>query len=205
MPASSRRSPSEASVPAVSPLAPFVARPPPATARTPPPRRGTWPTRRSRARTDTVDRWCDRHGVVRLPQLPHKPEHNPWVERGHLELKQESGIGKGVVIDSVVDATCDLVRAVLRVDGNVPRTMRGGKTAWEAYRDLPEGEVLADREAFREEAACAMEAAVPESNGWRARRLAQREAVLRTMERLGLITRTRGRAPKGPEKPAGVS
>jgi len=59
------------------------------------------------------------------------------------------------VIDSVVDATCDLVRAVLCVDGNVPRTTRGGKTAWEAYRALPAAEALAHREAFRREAACA--------------------------------------------------
>ncbi len=69
---------------------------------------------------------------------------------------------------------------------------------------LSYGALLVDRRASYEAAACAIREAVPSSHSWRARRLAEREAVLHTMERFGLITRTRGCASRQPREPAGV-
>jgi hypothetical protein len=153
---------------------------------------------------DEVDDWCTQHGVVRLWNLPHTPKHNPWVEHGNGELKAESGLGKGVVIDCLEDATCALVCAIERLDGHRPRATRGGLTAWQAYRALPPAESLVDRATFLDAVACALQEPVPGCNSWRARRLAEREAVLRTMERFELITRTRGCASRATKKPEGV-
>lgn len=33
--------------------------------------------------------WCERHRVVILRNLPHTPEHNPWIEHGFGELKAQ--------------------------------------------------------------------------------------------------------------------
>jgi hypothetical protein len=152
-----------------------------------------------------VERWCERHGVTRLWNLPRTPEHNPWVEHGHGELKGACGLGKGVVLDSTLDAARRLAGAAERLDRYRPRPSRGWRTAREAYRDLAPASALVDRQAFRRAVACAIEDAVRGCDQPRARRLAEREAVLETMERFGLITRTRGRAIRTLRKPEGVS
>lgn len=152
-----------------------------------------------------VDAWCERHGVVRLRNLPYTPQHNPWVEHGNRELKQESGLGKGVALDSKEVALSVLIEAVERIDTRIPRATRGWRTAREAYAELPAGHALIDRQGFLNDAHCAIERALQDCTSSRARRLAEREAVLGTMERCELITRTRGRATKRPQKPEGVS
>jgi len=57
------------------------------------------------------------------------------------------------------------------------------------------------REAFFHEARAAAEVAVGGIDGARARRLAQREAVFRSLESRGLIRRTRGGLPLPSPKP----
>ena len=152
-----------------------------------------------------VDTWCQRQGVVRLWNLPHTPEHNPWVEHGNAELKAESGLGKGVVLGSVLDVAGALIEAVKRIDTRRPRATRGWRTARQVYCELPAAGSLVDRKRFVIDAACAIKGALQDCTSSRERRLAEREAVLREMERFGLITRTRGCVPNLPEKPEGVS
>jgi hypothetical protein len=67
-----------------------------------------------------LERWCQRHGVTRLWNLPRTPEHNPWIEHGHGELKGACGLGKGAVLDSHVDAARRLAGAAERLDRHRP-------------------------------------------------------------------------------------
>jgi hypothetical protein len=115
-----------------------------------------------------LERWCERHGVTRLWNLPRTPEHNPWVEHGHGELKGECGLGKGAVLDSHVDAARRLAGAAERLDRHRPRPSRGGRTAREAYRDLPPASALVDRQAAPTLVLAAWPSARPCSRPWNA-------------------------------------
>ena len=149
--------------------------------------------------------WCAKHDVVHLWSLPHTPEHNPWVEHGNRELKAEAGLGRGVELESTVDAAGALIDAAIRIDTQRPRATRAWKTPRQAYCDLPPAEALVDRRCFVIAATCAIRTALQDCTSTRERRLAEREAILATMERLQLVTRTRGCTPKRPVKPEGVS
>jgi len=72
-----------------------------------------------------VARWLAEHQVVHLRNVPHTPKHNPWVERGHRELKEEAALGKGVELESAGQAARALVRARERIDGHRPVATRG--------------------------------------------------------------------------------
>ncbi len=43
--------------------------------------------------------WAATNAVVILKSLPHTPEHNAWVERGHRELKEDAELGKGTHLE----------------------------------------------------------------------------------------------------------
>ena len=73
------------------------------------------------------------------------------------------------------------------------RPSRGGYTADELDRILPPAEDLANRALFYQTACAATERAVQGIDDARARQRAEREAVWRTLEEFGLVTRTRGR------------
>ncbi|HEX6241506.1 MAG TPA: hypothetical protein VFZ61_11450 [Polyangiales bacterium] len=152
-----------------------------------------------------VESWCEQHGVVRLWNLPHTPQHNPWVEHGNGEIKQQSGLGKGKRIPSVGMAAAAILVALDQIDGATPRTSRGERTAREAYEELPVADALVDRAAFVREAHCAISQAVQGCRSARERRLAERKALLATLERYGLVTQTRGRMPQPDGKPERLS
>lgn len=139
--------------------------------------------------------WCERRNVVRLWNLPHTPQHNPWVEHGNAELKAETGLGKGVLVTSLRAVARAIEGALTRIDGLLPRPTRGWRTARQAYAELPCAERLVDRDRFAAEAHCAIAAAVQDCRTARQRRLAERRAVLATLERHELITQHRGRTP----------
>lgn len=152
-----------------------------------------------------LEEWCKEHRVVHLRNLPHTPQHNPWIEHGNREIKAETGLGKGVRIADPRATAHLLVLALDRIDGVIPRATRGWRPAREAYRDLPPAEALVARERFYSAARCAIDEAVQDSRGSRQRRLDERRAILTTMECFGLIKRTRGREPRKATKPEGVS
>jgi hypothetical protein len=154
---------------------------------------------------DAVVRWCRKQGVVLLRNLPHTPQHNPWVEHGNGEIKAHTGLGKRVLIAWVRAAAELLLRALHTIDGCIPRSTRGWLTARQAYRALPSAASLLNRAAFVREAHCAITTAVRHCRSWRERRLARREAVLLVLERYGLVTRTRGRPAHCDAKADGVS
>ncbi len=53
---------------------------------------------------DDFEELLREHGVMHLLSLSHPPRHNPWVERGHRDLKEASGLGSRVIVQSHDDA-----------------------------------------------------------------------------------------------------
>jgi transposase InsO family protein len=152
-----------------------------------------------------VEAWLAEHGVIHLRSLPHTPQHNAWVERGHGELKGESGLGKGVVLSSVEEAERRILQARELLDEYRLRARLGARTAAEIDRSLPSWEGVLDRRAFYDAVCHAREHAVLGTVGARARRLAQREATWCVLESFGLVRRTRGGAPLPAREAEGIS
>lgn len=152
-----------------------------------------------------LNAWCRHHGVIQLRNLPYTPQHNPWVERGNRELKAHTGLGKGALIPGIEEAAIDVRRAFDRIDGRIPRATRAWMTAREAYAALPGAQALVDRDALVQATDCAIREAVQDCCSARERRLAEREAILKTLEHFELIERTRGRAKNPTAKAEGIS
>jgi len=132
-----------------------------------------------------------RHGVVHILSLPRTPQHNAWAERAVRELKDRTGLGKGVSIDSVEDVAMALGVARMALDRK-PRPSRGGSSARALDATMPQWETRIDRERFYEEVRRAVIQAAQRHETARARRRAVREAIYATLDKYGLITQTRG-------------
>lgn len=166
-----------------------------------------------------VARWCAKHGVVELVNEPRTPQHNAACERGIGELKAECGLGSGRELAGLEDrvwvgdvdeeqypAWCvEVRRARDRLDRGRLRGSRGYETAEQLDREMRPAESWACRESFHQAACCAIENAVRDAQGARARRRATRQAIYGTLERFGMVTRTRGGVPFSSSAGAGVS
>ena len=150
--------------------------------------------------------------VIVLWNVPHTPQHNAPIESYFGELKLEleaSGVlwrgvadpsqgprslseaGGGVNIGHLRTS----VQRVVQVLNQRVRPSRGGFTAAQLDRMLPRAEDLVNRARFYDTACAALRRAVLDIDDARARRRAEREAILCTLEQFGLVTRTRGRRP----------
>jgi len=159
----------------------------------------------------------DARKVVLLRSVPHTPRHNPWVERGIGELKQEADLGRVRATDyesTVLDHAASLARARQTLDHHRLRASRGYRTAAAVDAALPPWYRAVRRDAFYEAACSAAARAVHGCETARARQIAQREAILATAARFGTVTRTRGGVPlpivetetiTGPLQPAWIS
>jgi hypothetical protein len=155
-----------------------------------------WATDNGKAYTaEKTERWLAAHHVVHLISLPHTPQHNPWVERKHRDVKAVSGLGRGVVLDSVEEAARRWSAAIAQIDGYRLRARLGCRTADEIDGSVPSWEGVVDRRELYAEVCRAREQAVLGLSGARARRRAVREATWRVLERYELVRRTRGGAP----------
>jgi hypothetical protein len=154
---------------------------------------------------EATQRWLAEHHVVHLPSLPRTPQHNGWVERRHGELKAESGLGRGVPLQCLEDASTRWAAARDVLDNHRLRGRLGCRTAAAIDGSLDTWEGVIDRRAFHEAACRAREVAVLGLSSARARRRAEREAVFRTLERYGLARRTRGGAPLRSAEAEGIS
>lgn len=151
--------------------------------------------------------------VIALWNVPHTPEHNAPIESFFGELKLElEALGELVVrgpdpsqgpvllSEAGVSPTrahyqrC-VPRLARRLNEQRVRTSRGGLTAAQLDRIRPHAEDLVSRDRFYDTACAAIRSAVQDIDDARARRRAEREAVLCTLEQFGLVTRTRGRRP----------
>jgi hypothetical protein len=152
-----------------------------------------------------LEEWCAANQVLHLKNLPRTPQHNPWVEHGNGELKAQTGLGKGARINSVSETAAAVLEALEHLDGVVLRPTRGERTAREVYAALPAAETLVDRAELFDAAHCAIAEAVEGCRTARERRLAERKALLATLERYELITQTRGPMPQPGRGAEGIS
>ena len=143
------------------------------------------------------------HQVVHLRSLPRTPQHNAWVERSNGELKQETGLGRGVVLRDDDEARDRVERARRTLNEHRPRTSRGGLTAAQLDASLPHWQARVRREVFWNEACSAIERLTKDANNERERRMREREAIHCTLEEFGLVTRTRGGERQPAVKPEG--
>jgi transposase InsO family protein len=139
-----------------------------------------------------VETWLADHGVVHLLSLPRTPRHNPWVERTNRELKEETGLGRGVVVNEVEDLRERVDEAVCRLDDVRLRARAGFRTAAAADADLTAWYNACTRERFLAAVCRRVAEALPGLQSQRARRRARREAIHASLEEFGLIERTRG-------------
>lgn len=140
-----------------------------------------------------VERFLWSHHIVHLRNVPGTPEHNCWAERAIGELKGESGLGRGVVLaGGAPEGLRRLEEARGRLDRLRPRKCLGWRTPEAVDRELPRAYDLVDRRVFYETALRAVERAVHGIQNPRARRRAEREAIFRTLQLFGLVTRYRG-------------
>lgn len=161
-------------------------------------------------RSEELRSWAEREKVVLLFSMPRTPQHNAWSERGMRELKEEAGIptrrrrARDEAGPREGDVAARLARA-RRVLDRRPRASRGGRTAIAVDAALPPWYRALARERFHEAACSAIRDALAVPGTTRARRRAEREAILATMERSGLIRRTRGGVPLLAVEPEKIS
>ena len=164
-------------------------------------------------KNELVTAWLRRERVIVLWNVPHTPEHNAPIEIHFGELKLELE-----ALDELVAPVPDpsqvpvcsskagvsstrahfqrcVPRLARRLNEQRVRTSRGGFTAAQLDRIMPHAEDLVSRDRFYETTCAAIRSAVQDIDDARARRRAEREAILCTLEQFGLVTRTRGRRP----------
>lgn len=140
-------------------------------------------------------RYCEQEKVVVLRNSPRTPRHNPHAERAIGELKQVSGLDADVRLVADGEAGRRIETAWRTLDHHRLRARLGYRTAAAVDAAMPGWYDRVTRERFYDAARAAIEEATVTCSKPRARRLAEREAILRTLEDFGLISRTRGGKP----------
>lgn len=135
-----------------------------------------------------------RHRIVHMRSAPHVPQHNGWAERGVREVKDAMRCAASVVCTRA-ELQARANAAIARLNERRLRGSRGWQTSAEITAAEPPAEVLVDRSLFYVAACSAAEEAVRDLENGRAKRMAERSAILQTMERFCLIRLTRGRNP----------
>lgn len=150
-------------------------------------RRGGWPLVLQHDRgsiyvaQDVRDRLALRMTVALVSRV-HTPTDNPVAERANREIKEESGLGKGVVLPDDESAASRLDRAQARIRLR-PRPTRAWRTADELDREMPRADALVDRKAFYEEARSAMSDGALGLTDAEQIRKAEQDAIWRTLEK----------------------
>lgn len=144
--------------------------------------------------SDDVARYLAAHRVIHLRTLPYTPQHNAPTERAHRELKELAELGKGVVLSGADEAAQRLARAWHHLDHRHARPALGGRTAADAYQDVAARATIPDRDLFFWTTRHALDVASQPPTAHQRRR-AQREAIYASLERFGLVSRTRGGEP----------
>ena len=153
-------------------------------------RRGGWPLVLQHDRgsiyfaQDVKDRLALRMTVALVSRV-HTPTDNPLAERANREIKEESGLGKGVVLPDDAAAASRLDRAEARIRLR-PRPTRAWRTADELDREMPRADALVDRKAFYEAARSAMRDGVLGLTDEEQIQKAEQDAIWRTLEKHGL-------------------
>lgn len=150
-----------------------------------------------------VQAWLAEHQVIQLFSRPRTPQDNGRAERGIGEGKALAGLGKGVQLETRALGAQILDQALQRLNQLWPRHSKGGLTAAQLKQALPSWQARTSRSRFYSTACAAIRAIKADTK--RALRRETREAIFRTLERFGLILRTRGELKTGYVKPDRVS
>ena len=143
-------------------------------------------------RREDVEDWLAEHGVVHLLSLPHTPQHNAWVERTNAELKAETDLGRGALVEDADEVRERVEPARCRLNGVRLRASLGWRTADAADAAAARWYDVTTRERFYATVCRRIAEVLPGLRSERARRKARREAVHASLEELGLIERKRG-------------
>ena len=150
------------------------------------------------------EKYLERNQVIHLRNVPHTPQHNPWAEQAVREIKEDSGLGKGVVLTQL-DATRVLAQTHRRLDRARLRPSRGYRTAQECDEETGSWYDRVRREEVYEAVCRALSRQREGVESSHARRKREREVILATLASLGLIRRTRGGEPLPVEKAATIT
>jgi hypothetical protein len=143
-----------------------------------------------------VSAWAEQRRVILPRSRPHMPQHHPWVERKHGEVRGVSGLRSGTVLTSIAKGTSHFEEAVRVLDHGRLRHRNGWRwTAAERDRDPRVRYSPGHREALWLAVRAAKEEAMRNCESARDRPLAVREAKLRGLEEYGVLFRTRGGVP----------
>jgi hypothetical protein len=143
-----------------------------------------------------VEGYLREHHVIHLRSLPRTPQHNPWAERTIGELRGETAITSHTRVRSVTDVTRRLQEARHRLDHERWRPVRAPPSVRCGDKISAERYTPAYRERLYRAVCTAIEQATRDCKTQRERRTAEREAILATLERFGVITRTWGSGAK---------
>jgi hypothetical protein len=152
-------------------------------------------------RSELLARYAAENQIVPLFNEPYTPEHNSFVERGHREVKAVLGLigarGKHASAPRAQWREA-LTWAGYAVDHYLPRPRLGGKTAEEAWQARREGYDPTLRAHLYAATCAAVERALQElpqrKPSLRARRRAERAAILECLQTFQLVRRVRGEA-----------
>lgn len=149
--------------------------------------------------------YCEQEGVIVLRNLARTPKHNPFAERAIRELREDSGLDAGTPLKDQAEGMARLQEAWRRIDNRHRRPKHGYRTAAVVDKATPSWYPQVDRAHFYAAARKAIEEATCGCSTARARRLAEREAIFRTLEDFGLVSRTRGGQPLSRSEQATIS
>ncbi len=141
-----------------------------------------------------VESYMAKQQIIVLRSLPRVSQHNGATERSIRELKDATGLGKGEWIEHPADAYAAMTQAAVTLNEFRIRPSKGFKTANELDDTLPVG-YNCGRDHFYKQCRQSMAKAVQGVQGKRAARFAEREAIFSTLEKFGLIKRSRGGKP----------
>jgi hypothetical protein len=149
-------------------------------------------------RGELLEGYCRTHQVLLLHSEPYTPQHNTWVERGHLEVKRYLDIvGEQGTLAWMLRLAWErlLARARHFLNAVLPRPRLGGKTSLEARQRHVAEYDPALRARFYAAACAAKDRALQElpdgTVALRARRKAERRAIWKVLEDFNLVRRTR--------------
>lgn len=141
-----------------------------------------------------MQKYLEKEQIVSLFSRAGTPTDNGAAEIAMRELKDISGLGKGVKLCSVPETAVLAGKSAVLLNEHRLRGTKGYRSANTLAREMAPWYTHVSRAVFYKEATKMMKTAVQGKNG-REARTAEREAVFMVLEKHGLITMTRGGRP----------
>jgi hypothetical protein len=139
-----------------------------------------------------VARWLKEHQVIHLRSRVATPQDNGSMEKFNGEIKTSFYPLTPTTYHSTKLEGPSMGSEISdRLNAERPRQSKGGKTAYQLTLEVPRWNIKVDREVFYKAACDAIQVATQGLKG-REARTAEREAIFQTLERFGLLIRTRG-------------